>query len=317
MYKLGIDLGGTNIAVGVVNEKYEIVSKLGTPTLLPDSPENIVDRIVNVSNDCIKNAKLTLEDISAIGIGTPGAVDNKYGVVLFANNLCFNNTPLGKMLSEKFGMEVYCENDANAAAYGEYLVTDNKEADTLVAITIGTGIGGGVIIDGKLYSGNMFSGGELGHMVINFDGLPCSCGRKGCYEVYASASALVRQTKIAMTNNLDSKMWQVCGGDIDNVSGKTAFDAMRLGDDSAYSVVEQYADYVSIGLVDIINKFGPATICIAGGVSKEGEYLLEPIRRHIELNKPVNCQTKVCIAKLNNDAGIIGAANLDRLKKLL
>lgn len=314
MYKLGIDLGGTNIAVGVVNKNNKIIAKTSVPTFLPASPEIIVKKIVNASMDCLKKANLTLKNISAIGLGTPGAVDSKNGIVLFANNLDFNNVPLGSMLKKEFGMPVFCENDANAAAYGEYLVTDKKE-DTLVAITIGTGIGGGVIIDGKLYSGNKYSGGELGHMVINFEGNLCSCGRHGCYETYASASALIRQTKEAMQKDLLSKMWELCEGKIDNVTGKTAFDGVRLNDKTAKEVVEQYADYISIGLVDIINTFGPATICISGGVSKEGEPLIKLINKHIKLNNPVNCQTTVCIAKLDNDAGIIGAANLDLLQQ--
>ncbi len=315
MYKLGIDLGGTNIAIGVVDEKNNIVSKISIATLLPDTPKNIVGRIFDASKKCLLKANLDIKDIDSIGIGSPGAVDSNKGVVLFANNLGFKDVKLGELLSEQFGKTVYCENDANAAAFGEYLATDGT-ADTIVAITLGTGIGGGVIIDRKLYSGNRFSGGELGHMVINFDGIPCSCGRKGCFEAYASASALVRQTKEAMQNNLQSKMWQLCDGTLDNVSGKTAFDGLRLGDEVAKEVVEQYCDYVSIGLVDIINTFGPAIICLGGGISKEGEALLEPVRRHIEMNKPINCQTTVCIAKLNNDAGIIGAANLDILKKM-
>ena len=314
MYKIGIDLGGTNIAIGIVDENYNIISKVNISTCLPDTPENIVGRIVFACKKCLIKSNLTIEDISSIGIGTPGAIDSVNGVVLFANNLDFKNVQLGKMLGEKLGKTVYCENDANAAAWGEYLVSDYYGNGTLVAITIGTGIGGGVIINGKLYSGNNFSGGELGHMVINFDGLPCNCGRKGCYEVYASASALIRQTREAMQKNLQSKMWQICEGNIENVNGKTAFDGLRQNDETAREVIEQYADYVSIGLVDIINSFGPATICISGGISREEEYILEPIRRHIEMNKPINCHTSVKIAKLNNDAGIIGAANLDVLK---
>lgn len=301
------------MAVGVVDEAYNIVSKASIPTLLPDSPKNIVGRIVEACNKFLLKANLTIKDISVAGVGTPGAVDSEKGIVLFANNLDFHNVSLAEMLSEKLVVKVYCENDANAAAYCEYLVTDNKEADTLVAITIGTGIGGGVIIGGKIYSGNKYSGGELGHMVINFEGIPCSCGRRGCYEAYASASALIKQTKEAMQNNLQSKLWQLCDGNIDKVTGKTAFDGAKLEDETAKAVVEKYVDYVSIGLVDIINTFGPATICISGGISNEGEYLMEMIRRHIDANKPINCQTTVCVAKLNNDAGIIGAANLDKL----
>ena len=314
MYKIGIDLGGTNIAIGIVDEKNTIVEKISTPTRLPDSAENIVERIYLACEELLSKAGLGFEDIAGIGLGYPGAIDSKEGIILFSNNFRYKNIPLGKMLSEKFGKTVYCENDANAAAYGEYLVNDGDKDATLVAITIGTGIGGGVIIGGKLYSGNKFSGGELGHMVIDFNGLPCNCGRRGCYEVYASATALIRQTKEAMQNDPHSKMWQLCDGNIENITGKTAFDGLRAGDKTAKAVVEQYADYVAIGLVNIINSFGPETICISGGISKENETILEPILRHIEMNKPINCQTTVKIAKLDNDAGIIGAANLDLLK---
>lgn len=310
MYKLGIDLGGTNIAVGIVDENYNVVVKYSMPTLLPDSPKNIVGRIMDASYKALKRANLSIDGISSVGIGSPGAVDSNKGIVLFANNLNFRNVDLGGMLSEKFGKKVYCENDANAAAFGEYLVTGSKE-DTLVAITIGTGIGGGIIINGKIYSGNKYSGGELGHMVINFEGLKCSCGRRGCFEAYASANALIGQTKEAMQKNLNSAMWSLCNGNINDVTGKTAFDGLRTGDEIAKQVVEKYADYVSIGLVDIINTIGPSKICISGGISNEGEYILEPIRKHIELNRPINCQTSVYVAKLGNDAGIVGAANLD------
>lgn len=314
MYKMGIDLGGTNIAIGIVDENNKVIHRISKPTCLPDSPENIVGRIFFAAKECMAKAGLVVEDISTIGIGSPGAIDSEKGIILFSNNFQYKNVPLGQMLSEKFGKTVYCENDANAAAFGEYLVGDRSKGDTLVAITIGTGIGGGVIIGGKLYSGNRFSGGELGHMVINFNGLPCNCGRRGCYEVYASATALIRQTKEAMQNDHQSKMWQLCEGNIQNVTGKTAFDGSRLNDKTAKAVIEQYADYVAIGLVDIINSFGPAVICISGGISQENEYLLEPLRRHIEMNKPINCHTEVRVAVLNNDAGIVGAANLDLLK---
>ena len=310
MYKLGIDLGGTNIAAGIVDENYNVVVKYSMPTCLPDSPKNIVGRIYEVSDKALKRANLTMDDITSIGIGSPGAVDSKNGIVIFANNLNFSNVKLGDMLSDKFGKKVLCENDANAAAFGEYLVSENKP-NTLVAITIGTGIGGGIIINGKVYSGSRYSGGELGHMVINFNGKKCSCGRRGGFEVYASANALIEQTKEAMQKNLNSAMWSICGGNISDVTGKTAFEGLRKGDETARQVIEQYTDYVSVGLVDIINTIGPDMICISGGISNEGECLLRFIRKHIELNKPINCKTVVEVAKLGNDAGIVGAANLD------
>lgn len=314
MYKMGIDLGGTNIAVGIIDSNNSIIAKVSEPTCLPDSPENIVGRIYHTAVKCLSKANLNIDDLTFIGLGTPGAVNSSTGEVLFSNNFGFKNVPLGEMISKKFGLNVLCENDANAATFGEYLVADRDKNDTFVGITIGTGIGGGVIIDGKIYSGKEYSGGELGHMVIDFDGVSCNCGRRGCYEAYASATALISQTKEAMQNDLQSKMWQICGGSIENVTGQTAFEGMRAGDKTAKNVIERYADYVAIGLVNIINMLGPDVICISGGISNEGDYILEPVKRRINSNCPINCRTKVVIAKYNNDAGIIGAANLDLVK---
>ncbi len=316
MFTIGVDLGGTNIAAGVVELPLKILGKASVKTGLPATAEQICDRIVKAVELALLKADKTLEDIEYIGIGSPGAVDNKEGIVISASNLKLSNFPLAALISEKTGKPVYLENDANAAALGEYIASGvNNDKNSLIAVTLGTGIGGGIIIDGKLYCGHKFSGGELGHMVINAHGERCACGRRGCFEAYASVSALIEQTIHSMLKNKDSKMWQVSGGSLDNVNGKTAFDALRLGDGAAAEVVDTYADWVAIGIVNLINTFGPSVLCISGGISKEGEALLGPIRKHIELNHPVNCQTEVRAAVLDNDAGIIGAAALLRFKQ--
>lgn len=311
MYKLGIDLGGTNIAVGVVDESFKIVGKASVKTGLPCSAESIVDKIVTASFAAVEDAKISFNEISSIGLGSPGAVDPKAGVIEYASNLKFDHMEMGAALKKRFGKKVYIENDANAAAFADFLVSGIDKNATLIAVTLGTGVGGGIILRGRIFSGCNFFGGELGHLTIKYDGLECGCGRKGCWEAYASVTALIKQTKEKMEQCEDSLMWNICGGDIDYVDGRTAFEAKEKGDKAGSEVVEQYADYVAIGIVDIINIFQPDIISIAGGISREGNNLLEPVLRHVEASSPITTKTEIKISTLNNDAGIIGAANLD------
>ncbi len=316
MYYLGIDLGGTNIACGIVNENYEIIGRGRVKTNLPRPAAEIADDIFNASMMAIENAGVKKEDIKFAGIGSPGAIDAKNGIVSYANNLGFNNVPLKKLVEERLNIETFIENDANAAAYGEMLAGAGKGTKDFVAITLGTGVGGGVIIGGKILSGYNSAGAELGHTVINIDGEPCTCGRNGCWEAYASATALIRQTKREMLNNKNSLMWELTDGNIDNVNGITAFDAMRQNDESGTAVVDNYIKYVAVGVVNMINIFQPQVLCIGGGISKEGDTLLNPIRAFAEkerYSKNIKVQTEVKAAELGNDAGIIGAAFLGEL----
>lgn len=315
MFNIGIDLGGTNIKVGVVNEKYEIVGKSSIKTNLPRPAEAIADSIAEAVGFALENAGVALSDVNSIGIGTPGAANRNSGIVLYSNNLGFNNVNLGEMLKQRLDKDIYVENDANAAAYGEYLAGAGKGYDNVVVITLGTGVGGGIIIDGKIYTGFNFCGAEIGHTVIEYNGRPCSCGRKGCFEAYASATALINFTKEAMMENPDSKLWEIAGG-IDGVDGKTAFDGMRAGDESGKKVVETYISYLGCGLTNVVNIFQPQMLLIGGGVCKEGENLTKPLEEIIKRDAyciDPNCSTKLDIAKLGNDAGIIGAAFLCNL----
>lgn len=318
MYRLGIDLGGTNIAAAVVDDNFSIVGRGKVKTALPRPAEEICDAMAEAAKMAIKEAGLELSDIVSMGVGTPGAVDPSKGIVTFANNLGFMNTPICPMMKERLGVDFYLENDANAAAYGEFLAGAGKGTKNFVAVTLGTGVGGGIIIDGKLFSGSHYAGGELGHTVINVDGEQCSCGRKGCWEAYASATALIRQTKAKMEENKDSVMWQLVDGDIENVSGRTAWDGSRKGDKAATEVVETYCRYVAEGIVDMMNIFEPELICIGGGIAGEKENLSRPVNDFVNQFKYTRFSDtgdKVCIAALGNDAGIIGAAFLDQLYK--
>lgn len=312
MYRIGIDLGGTNIVAGVVDESYHIIATAKCKTALPRPADAIVADMAAMCRQAVKNAGLTMEDIVAVGVGSPGTCNSETGVVEYANNLGFENVPMREMLSALVNKPVSIENDANAAAYGEYVAGAAKGCNSCICITLGTGVGGGVIIDGKIMAGHNFAGAELGHTVIVVDGEPCSCGRDGCWEAYASATALIRQTKRAMEANPDSEMWKIAG-DLDHVSGRTAFDAMRAGDAVGQAVVDAYIRYIASGIANMVNIFQPEVLCVGGGICHEGETLMAPLRKHVErerYTKNAASQTRLCIAELGNDAGIIGAAFL-------
>ena len=316
MYHLGIDLGGTNIAVGVVDENFKIVGRGKMKTNAPRPAEEICDDMATAVKMAVEDAGLTMDDIDTIGIGAPGSINPHTGMIAVSNNLQFEKVPMGPMLKERLGRDVFIENDASAAAYGEFLAGAGRGTQDMVAITLGTGVGGGVIIGGKLFSGSNLAGGELGHTVIVQGGEQCTCGRKGCWEAYASATGLIKLTKASMEANPNSKMWELCDGDINNASGRTAYDGMRADDEAAKEVVKKYEEYVACGITNMVNIFQPEVLCIGGGISKEGDTLLAPIVEVVEaerFTKNVEKQTVVKIAELGNDAGIIGAAYIHKL----
>ena len=318
MYRLGIDLGGTNIVAGVVDEQFNIVAKADCKTNVPRPESEVCDSMAEVAKAAVEKAGLTMADIESIGIGVPGAVNPETGVIEYSANLFFHNWNVVEMMEERLGTKVIIENDANAAAYGEYLAGSAKGTKNAIAITIGTGVGAGIIIDGKIYSGSNYAGAEMGHMVIIKDGKECACGRKGCWEAYASATGLINLTKEAILKEKPdySYMLSLCDGNIDNANGRTAFDAMRAGDASGKAVVDEYLGYLACGLINAINIFQPDVLCIGGGVSNEGETLLAPLRSIIEAERYTKHnpkQTIICKATLGNDAGIIGSAFLDQV----
>ncbi len=317
-YYLGIDLGGTNIATGLVNENFNIIAKDSVKTNIPRPANEIMDDMATVALSVVKNAGLTMDDIECVGVGAPGTVNSKTGMIDFSNNLFLYDVPLREYLEKKLNMKVYIENDANAAAYGEYIAGSAKGAKTAVLITIGTGIGSGIVIDNKIYTGFNFAGAELGHSVIVQNGNECTCGRKGCFETYGSATALINMTKEAMLKDKNTIMWQLCENDIENVSGKTSFKAMRQNDQAGKNVVNTYIKYLACGLTNVINVFQPNILCIGGGICKEGDALLLPIKEIIKkevFSRHSKQQTEIVIASLGNDAGIIGAAMLNKIKR--
>lgn len=318
MYRLGIDLGGTNIVAGVVDENFNIVATAKRKTNCPRPAEEIVNDMAEISLEAIAKAGIKVEDIESAGVGSPGSINPTDGVVVYSNNLGFFNLELSKLLKEKTGIDFYLDNDANAAAYGELIAGAGKGVNNFVMITLGTGVGGGAIIDGKMLTGSNYAGGELGHTVIDINGQMCSCGRQGCFEAYASATALIRQTKQAMVKYPNSIMWEIVKGNIDAVNGLTAFDAMRKGDEAGKAVVDKYIYYLSVGIANMINIFQPEILCIGGGVSKEGDNIIVPLQKMVDGENYARLMEKKAVikaAELGNDAGIIGAAYLGDLYK--
>lgn len=313
MHYLGIDLGGTNIAAGITDETHKLLVKTSRKTRVPCSDDEICEQLAAAADETLRKAGLTLADIPYIGVGSPGTVNRDTGVIEFSNNLRFENLPLQKLMEGKTGKKTILENDANAAAFGEYRAGALRGAKIAVAITLGTGVGSGIIIDGKILAGSNFAGGEMGHTVIRSHGRPCTCGRSGCWEAYASASGLILTTREAMEQDKSSAMWQVAHGDLKNVDGRTAFQAMRQGDASAKAVVDAYIDDLACGVTNCINIFQPDILCIGGGVSNEGDPLMVPLKKLVAkqvYSMNAKKQTAICRAQLGNDAGILGAALL-------
>lgn len=305
---IGIDLGGTNIAAGIVDENGNIICKGSVPTLRERGNDAIVADMANLAIKLVKEAGLEISDIKSVGIGCPGTIDNDNGVVVFSNNIVMEKYPLVVKFREHLDLPVNIENDANAAAYGEYIFTA-RDKKSFVLITLGTGVGGGIIIDGKLWRGFNCAGAELGHSTIIMNGKPCTCGKKGCYEAYASVTGLIDQTKEAMAKDPDTLMHKLAA-EKGKINGRTSFDAARAGDKTAIEVRDQYIRYVAEGVGNIINMLQPEVFVIGGGISREGDALLEPLKEIVyatDYNKFMP-KTEIRIAKLFGDAGIVGAA---------
>lgn len=317
MYRIGIDLGGTNIAAAVVGEDFKIVKKKSVPTGAERPSSLIMDDMAELCRSVCAEAGITLADIEAIGIASPGVANHDDGVVEYACNLPFRKFPICKELSSRLGIwNIHVENDANAAAWGEAVAGAARGTKNSVMITLGTGVGGGVIIDGKVFSGFNYAGAELGHMVIEVGGRQCNCGRRGCWEAYSSATGLINMTREKLEEceksgrqTLMTELVKKHG----KVSGRTAFDGMRAGDEAAIEVVDKYLLYLESGLTTMINIFQPEVLSIGGGISGEGDPLVQmilPTIRKEQYGADFTELTRVCIAELGNDAGIIGAAFL-------
>lgn len=318
MKYIGIDVGGTNLKAGLVDESGLILATHRMKVAQVDDQDSLAWTLVSLTQDLCQAAGVPLDQVASVGVGVPGAVEIHSGSVLYTCNLPLRNVPLRRLFHRYLSLPLYVENDANCAALAEYFVGAGRGSKRFVTITLGTGIGGGIIHNGKIFHGANGMAGEVGHMTIVYRGEPCPCGRRGCWERYASAAALKRLTAEAARENPDSVLSQVIAEHGGHVSGQSAFIAMRRGDPVGKQVCDQYIDYLAAGIVNLINIFQPDTLAIGGGVSNEEDpYLLTPLRRRVEQESlPCNRDkmTKLVRAELGTQAGIIGAAFLGKNK---
>ena len=306
---IGIDIGGTSVKGIIIRGDGKVLGKRSITTATDDG-DKLTDNIVEIVNDLVMQVGGYKTDIKGVGIGCPGLIDSKRGMVVFAGNLNLKYYSLAKSVSDKVGLPVKITNDANAAALGEAVFGAGEKYKDSILITLGTGVGGGIVVGGKLFEGGGSAGTEIGHTVIVKDGLKCTCGRRGCFERYASARALTEQTRAAMQENKYSEMWK--GYNLDTVCGKTPFDYMDT-DVTAKAVVDNYISYLACGIINLVNVFRPQVVMLGGGVSEQGERLTAPLQK--VLNQEIFAGTdyapaKIIKAKLGSDAGAFGAAAL-------
>lgn len=309
-YYAGIDFGGMSAKAGLFDENGKLLAKDSVKTSKEDGYAVTVAKMAQLVRTLGESKKVK---VSAVGIGSPGIIDGKEGVVVNWFNYGWSDKPLARDLSEKLGVPVCLTNDANAAALGEAKFGAGKNYEDSVFITLGTGVGSGIVLGGKVFEGSHGAGAEVGHMVVEVGGIPCPCGRRGCFEQYASASALIRDTKRAMFEHKNSLLWTLTGGDPENVDGKTAFAAARENDAAAKQVVKNYIMYLGEGVLNLVNIFRPQAVVIGGGVSNEGEALLQPLRRYVSERLLVDCERvplAINRAALGSDAGMYGACAL-------
>ena len=316
---IGIDVGGTNLAAGRVDDSCRIVYRAKRKARTDGAVEPLCDDLVALARETAEGAGLPLEQVSYVGLGLPGAVDRDKGTVLYTPNAPFRDTPIRAWFHKTWNVPVYVGNDANCAAVGEYYAGAAKGRDSAVVVTLGTGVGIGVILKGQTFLGLNGHGMEGGHTVIVVDGHPCNCGRRGCWEQYSSATALKRLTREEMERSRSSLMWEQCEGSLGKVGGRTAFQAARAGDAAGRRVVELYLKYLATGLTNLVNIFQPEVLCLGGGVSNEGDDLfLNPLRELVTGERFTQGQgrpqTQLLKCRLGNDAGVIGAAMLGKVQ---
>lgn len=310
-YNVGIDLGGTYIKGGIVDDLGRIVAFDSTPTHAELGDRAVAERIASLAESLLARLGMSSDDVGGIGIGVPGMIDSAAGRVVYSNNLGWKNFCIGESVSTLTGLDVRIGNDANVAALGESTFGCGKNYSTTVMLTLGTGVGGGIVIDGRLFEGNRSAGAELGHSVIALDGERCTCGRRGCLEAYASAGALVRATRRAMEADRTSAMWEI--GSVDHVDGSTAFRYAERGDAAAQAVVDRYIRALAAGITNLANELRPEAVILGGGLSAEGERLCRPLREIVDreiFGGSDGPSVEVLTATLGNRAGVLGAAAL-------
>ncbi len=320
MKYVGVDIGGTNLKAGLVDENGVLLAtqKMKVASIADD--DGLAWTVASLVQELAHTVNLSVSDVASVGVGVPGTVEIRSGSINYTCNLPLRNVPLRKLFHRYLSIPLYIENDANCAALAEFLVGAGRDSKRFVTITLGTGVGAGIVHNGKIYHGANGMAGEVGHMVIQRGGLPCPCGRHGCWEQYASATALKRMTAAALAAHPHSILAQVVAENEGRVSGQSAFIAARRGDPVGQQVCDEYVDYLACGVVNVVNIFQPDTLAIGGGVSNEAEeQLLLPVQQRVA-RESIPCgrdrRTRIVKAELGNRAGIIGAALLGKNKRI-
>ncbi len=318
MYNIGVDVGGTKIAIGLVNENGKIVDRDMFWNNIELTNESMLRNVTERVDKLIIQNKLKISDINSIGIGFPSKVFNDGTVD--APNISFQDYNLLAEIKKIIdNIPVYIENDANCATIAEYVYGSLRGSPNSILITLGTGIGGGIIINGNIYTGHNGVAAELGHQVISMDGPKCGCGRHGCWETYGSTKALVSRIKEDIENYKNSEIYELIEGDAERITAKVFFDAIDKGDEYAKIMLKEHAKYIATGIISLFQIFDPDMLAIGGGISAQGDKLLQPVIEAVVIQIKDAVYTvdedRICIAELGNDAGIIGAAELYRMKR--
>ena len=313
MVYVGIDLGGTNIAVGVVSEAGSILAQAGAKTLAGRPYQAIIRDMAELVKRAVAKARLTLDDVKSVGIGIPGVADSD-GVVFNCTNLGWANVPLRAEMQQYIRKPIFIDNDANAAALAESVAGASAGRKSSILLTLGTGVGGGIVMDGKPWTGAHGRAGEIGHMILVPDGVPCTCGKSGCVERYCSGTALIREARQACRNFPETSILQKAGGNIEKINAKLVIDAAKEGDAPALRVFNSFARYLAMTINNLIWAFDPEIVVLGGGLSYAGNFLLDAVRplipRH-QMGAPLPI-APIVLARLGNEAGVIGAAMLGR-----
>ena len=313
-YLIGVDLGGTNIVAGALPEDgSEVIALRTEPTQADQGADAVVDRIVRVVDtviaETIASTGAKRHEFVGIGVGAPGPLDREKGIVVTTPNLGWTNFPLRDVIGEQTGLPARIDNDANCATLGEWWLGAARGGRNVVGMTIGTGIGGGLILDGRLYHGSSDVAGEIGHTTIDVTGRRCKCGNYGCLEAYASGPSIAERAREALVSADDSLLVRMAGGDLGNITAATVYEASKLGDEVALEVVRETARLLGAGVANLLNIFNPDVVVIAGGVTQAGDSLFEPLRREVRKRafKPAVDACRIVPGELPGSAGVVGA----------
>lgn len=302
---IGVDLGGTNLKVGLVDSLGRILASRSYPTQGEKGPDHFVNAVGNLVESLLGESKTRRESIVGAGVGSPGPLDLKRGVLLKTANLSWTNVPLRDLLASRLQMPVFVENDANAAAFGEYWCGREAGHRNMVLLTLGTGVGAGIVLDGQVLHGHFDNAGELGHMIVAPNGLLCGCGQRGCLEAYASASAVARRHRQAVESAEASSL----GND---VSSKGIAEAARTGDKLCHRLWDEACFYLAVACINIQHAYNPEVVLLGGGMADAGDFLLDRVRSHFDVQRwgLHDDFPRIELARLGSDAGLIGAAAL-------